>query len=97
MITRGKGGTRAWASLFWPERAAILLVDGGPETAARVDTILSEAAIARGECRTIGDVWLSATIPTGAVMVRDDNGLWRILPYAADSTAADPWTTRGRA
>jgi hypothetical protein len=91
---------RVWASLPWGDRAAIIraLVDGGPETAEQIDHVLAEASPARGQCPGFGPLWLSATIPVGVVMVRSADGLWRLLPYAPDSTAPIVgWRVRGQA
>jgi hypothetical protein len=91
---------RVWASLPWGDRAAIIraLVDGGPKTAEQIDHVLTEASPARGQCPVFGALWLSATIPVGVVIVRSADGLWRLLPYAPDSTAPIVgWRVRGQA
>jgi hypothetical protein len=96
--------TRAWALLPWSERQRIvrLLVEARClEPLLRfaaeglVDGILADAALARGEAPPVGDLWLTATIPTGTVMVRDAGGVWRLLQYPPDSTAGAEWQTWG--
>jgi hypothetical protein len=96
--------TQAWALLPWSERQRVvrLLVEArGLEPLLRfaaaglVEEILADAAVARGECPPVGDLWLSAAIPTGVVLIRYNDGVWRMLRYPPDFDAATAFRTAG--
>jgi hypothetical protein len=92
--------TRAWALLSPTGRREIIALANGeltPRAMAAIDRVFQQSAIDRGEHPGAGVLWFSLPFPTRGILVRNADGLLRILQFDPAGSFGDDWQTEGSA